>query len=317
MSDDQQRGRPSGGRGRGRGRDQRFLNNLQAQMGGMSLGGNRRQQRGRSAPLRDDLPTSLEDFLERVRTPKPHESLTDLAVYYRENYANWTDAEVTKVAEAVFNFSYHSDSMYDAVGFLNVAFADERFQNIFTKEFVIMAAILLDESDPDISQYERLGGFIGHMLKTKFNRPFHLIVDYSNKLLVAVMNVLMGILNEIPEALGIDEGPHVPDADNVEEEEEPTPAVPQLNDEDLSLLKCKATVLVCVVRVMNRRLFLDHFDLNDHVYKVLRILLCDTDGLALGKDLRRMILTAIIDIEKFSVLGAKNSTTNVLTQTPT
>lgn len=178
-----------------------------------------------------------------------------------------------------------------SVGFLNVAFADERFQEKLANEFVLHAATLFDQDDPELEAYEQFGRFIGLLLKTKFNRPYNRIVDSSNKLMVAVMNVFLGFLAEVPQLI-------------------------ETNDqEDLNRAKFKVISVVCAVKALNRRLFMDYYEMNDNIYKFLRSVLIDTDGRTVGREFRKLLLDVLIEMEKYSVAGAPASTTHVGTQT--
>jgi hypothetical protein len=60
---------------------------------------------------------------------------------------------------------------------------------------------------------------------------------------------------------------------------------------------------------------MDYYELNDNIYKFLRSVLIDTDGKTVGKQFRKLLLDVLIEMEKYSVAGAPNSTTHVGTQT--
>lgn len=191
----------------------------------------------------------------------------------------------------LYKIGYQGDAIYEFVAFLNEAFYDERFQDKMSNEFILSAASLFDLEEPDLEQYEEFGRFIGLLLKTNFNRPFHRIVDTSNKFLVAVMNVFLGFISEVPGLLESDD------------------------EECIEQAKYKTTAVVTAVKTLNRRLFMDYYDLNDDIYKFLRSALVDTDGKKLGKEFRFMLLSVIIEMEKYSVAGAPPSKTSVATQT--
>jgi hypothetical protein len=273
-----------------RGRNRRFLENLQKTMGAPAAGGLRKAPKPKVADD-ESLPKSLTEFLEILNAEKRDLSLIELAEFYRQRYNDFSDDDITAIAESILKIGNHCEAIYDFVGFLNVAFVDERFQEKLANEFVLYAANLFDQEEPELETYEQFGRFIGLLLKTKFNRPYHKIIDSSNKLMVAVMNVLLMFLGEVP---------------NLIESDDP---------EDLERAKFKTVSVICAVKALNRRLFMDYYELNDNIYKFLRSVLIDTDGKTVGKQFRKLLLDVLIEMEKYSVAGAPNSSTNVGTQT--
>jgi len=279
----------SGSRGRGdRGRNRRFLENLQQSMGAGP--GLKRQPRQRQV-LNEDLPKDFDEFLTILQAERKNISLGDLGEYYKRNYESFDEEQVETVAEKLFKIGFEGSAIYDFVGFLNNAFVDERLQQKMSNEFIISAANLFDLEDPEVEKYEDFGRFIGLLLKAKFNRPYHQINDTSNKFLVAVMNVFLGFMSEVPVLL--------------ESQEE----------FDLKHAKWKTTAVISAVKALNRRLFMDYYELNDDIYKFLRSILIDTDGKEIGKDFRKALLDILIEMEKYSVAGAPPSKTDVSTQT--
>uniref|UniRef100_A0AC34FXS7 Uncharacterized protein n=1 Tax=Panagrolaimus sp. ES5 TaxID=591445 RepID=A0AC34FXS7_9BILA len=109
--------------------------------------------------------------------------------------------------------------------------------------------------------------------------------------MVAVMNVFLGFLAEVPQLIESDD------------------------TEDLERAKFKTVSVVCAVKALNRRLFMDYYELNDNIYKFLRSVLIDTDGKTVGKQFRKLLLDVLIEMEKYSVAGAPPSTTTTSTQT--
>ena len=266
----------------------RFLQNLQQSMGAGP--GVRRPPRQKQVS-NEDLPKDFNEFLTILQAERRNISLMDLGEYYKRNFESFEDEQVETVAEKLFKIGFEGSAIYDFVGFLNNAFIDERLQQKMANEFIIHAANLFDLEDPEIEKYEDFGRFVGLLLKAKFNRPYHQINDTSNKFLVAVMNVFLGFLSEVPVLL--------------ESQEE----------FDLKHAKWKTTAVIATVKALNRRLFMDYYELNDDIYKFLRNILIDTDGKEIGRDFRKALLDILVEMEKYSVAGAPPSKTDVATQT--
>uniref|UniRef100_A0AC34QNI9 Uncharacterized protein n=1 Tax=Panagrolaimus sp. JU765 TaxID=591449 RepID=A0AC34QNI9_9BILA len=259
----------------GKGRNQRFLANLQQSIGS---GGNLKKQRQRPKVVSDDLPKDFDDFLRILEVEKRDISLLELGDYYKEHFETYDDDQVTNVAERLFKIGFDGQALYDFVAFLNIAFHDERFQQKMAEEFILHVANLFDLEEPEIQQYEELGRFIGLLLKTKFNRPFHQIDSRSNKFLKVVMDVFLGFLSDVPKLLD----------SNLEH--------------DMTQAKWKTTSVVFTVKAMNRRLFMDFYELNDDIYKFIRSILIDTDGKQLGKEFRPVTLQIILDFGSPTVI---------------